>query len=256
MERRGNICDVPKVQMDNIREQSAKKPSLSCGRLTWDVGLSIAALLCFIILIDLCLSYRRSQSEWTVTAQLLSKSPNGHAASDAPYGLKDYVYETIGVRKPVTTLFLVGPRITDADLSLLDSLPHLTLLSIEDSPITDNGVKIMTHLQSLRDLTFSGCSSITDQSFPYIAEVKPLRSLSIWYGGKRLSGRNVDCLAVLPNLVKLDLLGCEGVTDDAVEPIISLHQLLEIELRLTSISSNGVSRLRETLPNATIEADD
>src|SRR3954454_25115856 len=55
--------------------------------------------------------------------------------------------------KPVRSVYLPGPKVTDADLKLLAALPQLQVLKLDAAKnVTDEGVKELAGLKQLTDL--------------------------------------------------------------------------------------------------------
>lgn len=224
----------------------------------WGV-VACGAVAAFVFLMMLYRAYRQGCIEHQVVAELLSKSPRGAArvASPPPFpAWRDWLYEHLGIPKPVIDLDLTGPEITDKDLTRLKALRHLEILSIDSCPITDEGVREIVQLRTLRYLSISGPVNITDASFNYLGKIRSLEALSIAGFPPKITGRNIEKLSDLPNLAVLNLVCCLEISDQAVEGLTRLKQLRNLDIRGTPISEQGVRRLRRALPNTIILADE
>ena len=92
-------------------------------RLQWTVGWTAAGALCTIVVL-LSSAYRQGRIEQDIVANLLSKSPDGAADVDIQPAWYGRVYQTLGIRRPVTSLFLDGDQLKDDDFEKLDTLRH------------------------------------------------------------------------------------------------------------------------------------
>ncbi len=240
--------------MNNVCLQTTKRQWLPKRRLLWAIGGIATGALC-ILLVLLYLAYRQGRIEQEVVADLLSKSPGGSAHVDILPTWRNRLYELLGIPKPVTDLFLKGNQITDDNLAKLEYLQHLTLLSLDQCSITDKGIKEIGKLPGLEHLTLFYCNNITDASLNNLATMRSLTTLNISTDSNQVSGCNVYCLSALPNLGTLQLVGCLGISDDAVEPLASLNHLDHLDIRGTSISEEGANRLERALPNTMVLTD-
>ena len=240
--------------MNDVRLQSKRRGWLSKRRLLWGVSGMAAGGMC-ILLTLLYLAYRQGRIEQEVVAHLLSKSPGGSAHVDPLPTWRNRLYDLLGIPKPVTDLDLKGNQINDDDLARLVSLRNLQLLGIDQCPITDDGVKEVAKVGTLRHLSLFGCDGITGTSLTYLGTMKSLETLDITTFRVKITGRNIQNLSALPNLGTLNLVDCLEISDRAVEPLASLDHLDTLDIRGTSISEEGANRLRRALPNTIVLTD-
>jgi len=240
--------------MNDVRLQPKTRRWLTMRRLLWGVGGIAAGGLC-ILLILLYFAYRQGRIEQEVVADLLSKSPGGSAQVDDRPGWRTRLYETLGIPRPVTALFLAGKQINDHDLTKLESLSELRLLSLDQCSITDEGVREIVRVPTLESLSLLGCDDITDRSLSYLGTLESLTTLNICTFRAQISSRNIHCLSALPSLEILDVGSCPGISDDAVEPLASLSHLVNLDIRGTSISEEAAKRLGRALPNTIVLTD-
>jgi hypothetical protein len=240
--------------VNDVRLQPKRRRWVSKRRLLWGVGGLAAGGLC-ILLTLLYLAYRQGRVEQEVVAHLLSKSPEGSAHVDPLPTWRNRLYDLLGIPKPVTSLFLKGNQINDGALARLESLGHLDLLSIDQCPITDDGVREIAKVRTLTHLNLFGCDGITDTSFTYLGTMRSLEMLDIAAFAPKITGRNIQSLSALPNLGTLNLVDCSEISDDAVQPLTSLTHLDTLDIRGTSISEEGAKRVRLALPNTIVLTD-
>lgn len=69
-----------------------------------------------------------------------------------------------------------------------------------------------------------------------------------------ITDEGVQHLSKLNALESLDLEACKGVTDAAVPALMKLKSLRELDISRTSITADGVARLKAALPNTRIDA--
>jgi len=224
-------------------------------RLLWSVGRVAAGGLC-IFLTLLYLACRQARIEQEVVADLLSKSAGGRASVDSLPTWRNRLYDLLGIPRPVRYLNLRGKQITDDDLARLKSLHRLELLSLDECSITDNGVREIAKVPTLRSLSLVACHGITDTSFIYIGRMRSLQYLDICWFLPKITGRNIEHLSALPNLATLHLVDCPAMSDDAVEALASLKQLDTLDIRGTAISEDGRRRLEIALPNTIVLSSD
>jgi len=217
------------------------------------VGGVLAVALCMVLVLLLSFAYWRAAIEEQVVAHFSSKAPATIIEVDERPCWLNRVYEILRIRKPVTGLHLKGSQISDRDLTKLKSLRNLECLSVDQCPISDQGVKEIAGLQTLTSLDFFYCQNITDRSLRYLGTMKSLDGLVIT--GGRITGHNLQCLDGLMNLEVLDLFSCDGISDDAVESLASLTHLVELDIRGTSISEKGARRICRALPDTTVFTD-
>lgn len=197
----------------------------------------------------------QGRSDQEVVAYLLSKNPGGSAHVDTLDTWQNRLSDLLGIPKPVTDLSLKGHQVNDDDLARLELLGHLESLDLDGCPITDDGVREIAKVRTLLYLGLFGCHEITDMSFTYLGTMKSLEMLNIAGFPPKITARNIQSLSALPNLGTLHLDCCQEISDEAVEPLASLTQLDTLDIRGTSISEEGASRLERALPNTMVFTD-
>jgi len=133
---------------------------------------------------------------------------------------------------PANEVDLRGAGITDADLTTLKSLPHLELLSLDNTRITDAGLAHLAGLDRLLSLTLSG-TQVTDAGLAHLKHLGRLELLDL--GGTQVTAEGLDALqAALPRAtVVVSSLRISGTvkklhgtiqvdTDSPTRPVISV----------------------------------
>ena len=83
-----------------------------------------------------------------------------------------------------------------------------------------------------------------------MASLKELRELNL--NGAQVSARGLEKLAGLANLDKLHLYGAKPVRDGAIAVLSSLPRLRWVDLKDTSVTAEGVEKLRAAKPQCVI----
>ena len=137
----------------------------------------------------------------------------------------------------------------DAEASAhLTRLTSLTDIDVRGLDVTAEFIANVAQLPNLENLDLSE-TSIADRELRGIAPLKRLRYLHI--EGTHVKGQ---AFADLPNLKNLRSLFAEDsdMDDAAIPHLLGLTRLRNLELKGTSITANGLERLRGGLPNCTI----
>lgn len=118
----------------------------------------------------------------------------------------------------LTHLRISSGDLQDEDLRPLESLPHLEFLDLSDNEeLTDSCLRYLQRSTHLKDLRLND-TAISDKGMPVIAQ--------------------------FTGLTNLELQRC-AITDAAVEHLAALPELIEVFLRGTQISENGLAQLKE-----------
>ncbi len=131
-----------------------------------------------------------------------------------------------------------------------------TLASLEDlnlyrNPrLTDATAASVARLRSLRTLDLTG-AALTDAGLRQLASLHRLKRLSIFE--THVTDAGVAYLCVLP-LEDLNLGDNRGVSDACVSRLSQMISLTQLDLTSTSITVEGLKRLRMALPQCRIEA--
>lgn len=116
-------------------------------------------------------------------------------------------------------------KMDKATLERLGRLPRIGTLILQDSPITDEGLKLLAALTQLQYLSLAN-TQITDAGLQYLK------------GMTQLEWLNLDSTQV---------------SDTGLEQIKDLPRLKRLVLTHTGVTDEGVKRLREALPDRQIQ---
>jgi len=126
--------------------------------------------------------------------------------------------------RSVENLDLSDDYIDDEGLSAIGGLPHLRVLSLAGTEVTNAGLRHLSSLGQLQEL-WLGFTSIGDEGVGHLAGLRELRSL--------------------------DLYGVE-ITDAAIPVLKQLAELQYLNLHNTSVTEDGIDELRKALPNCRV----
>jgi WD40 repeat protein/Leucine-rich repeat (LRR) protein len=142
---------------------------------------------------------------------------------------------------PVSDLRLSSAGITDDGLEDLKRAIGLTLLSLEDSRITDAGLPRLIDLRVLQSLSVAG-TQVTDAGLASIAKMAKVRALNLSRTGITDAG-----LPLLSGLEKLEYLSLSGtqVTDAGLALISRMPAIQVLDVSHTAISDQGLIPLQD-----------
>lgn len=126
--------------------------------------------------------------------------------------------------KSVIGVQLPALKTTDAQMELLRGLDQLQVLDVENSEVSDKGLRHLAELTELRSLDLHG-TQITDEGLTHLSKLK--------------------------NLQVLNLAGTQ-VSDDGVEYLKNLSHLESLTLLDTNVTNHGIDDLRNSLPKLDI----
>lgn len=155
-------------------------------------------------------------------------------------------------------LMLVGSGVTDKDVATLRN-PMLEVLDLSDNKITGACFKQMNCRRSLRNVVLQG---LTATQFDFSGLKDYVKLSGIGLGGTKISAKTLDELALIPNLVSLNLKGCpidadayrcfknfpklsnlalaETQTQDRdLECLKGMSQLVRVDLRASKVTREG-----------------
>ncbi len=76
--------------------------------------------------------------------------------------------------------FRLYDHVEDAHLTIMvKDVKSVGMLDLDETYITNEGIKELTKLESIRELRLKGCSEITDEAMPYICAIKGLELLHL-----------------------------------------------------------------------------
>lgn len=154
--------------------------------------------------------------------------------------------------------------LSDVDLVQLKKFEHLNHLDfyagwgVEEAKLTDIGLKNISELNlpNLEWLMLGYCNKITDDGMKYVARIQTLKHLSL-AACPQITDAGLANLASSGSIDTLDLRGCAGISDKGLSHLIQMPKLKEVWLGgCANITAAGVDLLRRALPNKKIEKDD
>ncbi len=123
------------------------------------------------------------------------------------------------------------------ELSRIRRLKHLTLVTDEVTSL-----KPLTECRNLKSIKLVQSSSVDDSSLQVLAQIATLESIDL--SGTGITDEGLVELAKLPNLVELNLKGCDNVTGEAFSEFANPHPLKELNLRdATKLNDAGLAEL-------------
>jgi Leucine-rich repeat (LRR) protein len=154
--------------------------------------------------------------------------------------------------KALQSVNLVDTPIGDAELEHLGAMTNLTgVLDLDRTRVGDAGLAHLRGLSGLKGLGLSG-TRVTDAGLTRLRVLRNLQGVNL--DGTRVSDAGLADLKALPNLSTVVLSGTRitdaGLSDLARPPLWNLTRLDN-----TRISAAGFAKLRNALPNASIEGE-
>jgi hypothetical protein len=190
----------------------------------------------------------------------------GTAAGDA-------TLEALGGTRTLHDLYIPRTRITDHGLAHLASLPVLAELDLSQTAVGDPGLKQLASCPALSILALEQ-TEVSDAGLEHLARLPALERLNLI--GTRVTGAGLAHLTRAPRLDRLHLdqtrVGDDGlehvaaiksltmislvgtrVTDAGLAKLATARYLSQIDLGGSTITAEGVLRLRQALPNCTVD---
>ncbi len=132
----------------------------------------------------------------------------------------------------------------ERDLSFLRLLrpDDLDTLRLPCGAVPPGELQHLVHLSELRALAIAGMS-IDDDQVVYLEPLSGLEGLSLAHTALTDAGVS-GVVRAAPGLTRLDLSGCDAVTDAAVGELTRLAALESLDLRGTAVTDAGLSGLR------------
>jgi Leucine-rich repeat (LRR) protein len=160
---------------------------------------------------------------------------------------------------------LCGSGITDAQLGAIATLRAIEKLDLEGNPITDDGMRHLAHMHSMRVLDLSH-TSISDAALAYLSAMRHLEQLTLEgddIGGEslrylagvgslrdlnlshtKISAAGLAQLGSMRQLEHLYLMG-DDVDDASLSHLLGLSSLRWLYLDETGVTDKGLAPLHE-----------
>lgn len=143
---------------------------------------------------------------------------------------------------PAVSLLLIDDTdITNAGMRSIGKMTQLICLSLLQTPISDVGLTELRHLKSLRRLRLDFVR-LTDLSLCNLSEMKDLSYLNLSHCG--VSDEGLRCLKPLKALQILHLNDNKAVTDKGIQYLVGLTGLLDLDLSGTAVTSGCLKSLK------------
>jgi hypothetical protein len=146
--------------------------------------------------------------------------------------------------------FALGPAVSDVGLATLNSCPNLQRLKLHlNNRITGDG---LARLERLKYLELDH-KTRSDDAPPIRLRLPAKLDDLVVHGGAGLTDEDLDAVAALSELRRLDLFWCEKVSDGGLDHLKALSQLKELGIHWCARTTDAkVAELRTSLPNCKI----
>ena len=175
--------------------------------------------------------------------------------------------------RQVQELDLSGSSISDRGLALVSLAPDLKKLSLNDTDITDQSLKVLAqqNMQKLEDLNIHS-SRVSDQGIAYLKEmplkvldisdtatsadciqqIKAIKNLQVLYADySGIGNESIKFIKDMSALRSLSLKGCP-LTDDCIKDLSGCRNLMLLNLEDTKLSPHKIRWLKRQLPRCLI----
>jgi len=143
---------------------------------------------------------------------------------------------------PMDNVYFLGPQLDDDKLAILDGVPELRVLTLTNTRVTDQG---LARLARFRNLNCLYLGNIDHTKIVGAEAAKRIAAPAL------LGGRGLAALKDLPNLQVVQLYGAK-TKDEDLKGIEPLKSLMLLDLMGTSVTDDGVARLKKALPGCKI----
>jgi len=236
--------------------------------------LSLRAMFVLVALAGVACCYAErivSQQRRTnaVVKKLIDRGARVDTVGDAPLW---WIGDSGFFLKPVEVHFMSGDA-ADADLKLIQELTGVEVLRVFGPEITDDGLQYVATMPSLVRLAVQS-DSVTDRGIVRLASLRSVSSLLVW--SSKVSGSTIGVLGncremhtlslpttatddravceivkVWPSLHILDLTAT-AITDKSLECAERLSDLVQLDVRDTEVTDDGVAQFARRRPEVII----
>jgi hypothetical protein len=206
-----------------------RKPTRHRGLRVMRIGLAVL-LVTGLSLPRIINSYKKRQTVVEI------KSLNGAARSK--YGFGQALRLEFGSLDNVQFL---GPQLSDDKLKVLKRVPHLRILTLTNTQVTDEG------LAELKEFADLNCLYIANIDLTKLVGPAAAHRNSL----PRITGKGLASLKDLPNLQVVQLIGT-STTDQDLRHLSALTKLVFVDLKDTKVTNAGVAELSKALPNCRV----
>jgi len=151
------------------------------------------------------------------------------------------IAETKGVVTGITVK--AGAKLTDEDVRQIGKLAQLKMLSL-DNCLNDERLALLVGLTNLEYLQ-TNLMQASDDGLKPLAQLKSLRNLKLFHPGKGFSGTGLAHLKELPKLEQLTVAGSFAFNDDGMAAVATLTKLQEFRMWHAGPTQEGIKKLKD-----------
>ncbi len=151
------------------------------------------------------------------------------------------------------SVVFLGANFTDEYLAQLSELKKLTKITVQNSEITVETLKMFATYPELLSLDLRRNLKLDNDSMETIQTFPKLEKLFVYYNSLTNSGMNK--ISKAQTLKVVDARGCNGVTDNAIKYLVRLPKLEELYFRF-EVSDAGVEHIKNSPTLKFIELQD
>lgn len=151
------------------------------------------------------------------------------------------IEETKGIVTSITVAD--GAKLTDEDFRLILRFTKIKMLSLSNC-LNDERVALLQKLAELEYLQ-TNLAQVTDEGIKPLALLKSLRNIKFFHPGKEFTGSGLAHLASLPQLQSLTVAGSFAFNDDGMAGVAKIAGLKEFRTWHAGSTDEGVRKLRE-----------
>lgn len=149
------------------------------------------------------------------------------------------------------TLILDAGVVDDQGVAAIARLPSLMHLRLRESPLTDEGLRLLGECRSIRILNLPKCAA-TAEGIRALSALPKLRNLRV--GGPHFGADAAEAIASLLTLRQVHLIGIP-IDDAGLRQIASLPKLQSLYVDDGNVSQAGWDWLLETSPGLHIHVN-
>jgi hypothetical protein len=136
-----------------------------------------------------------------------------------------------------------GKKLSDADFEQIGRLTHLKSLDLNQC-LTDERLAKLTALGELEYLQ-TNVALVTDDGLKPLAHLKSLRNLKFFHPGPSFSGAGLAHLTELPHLQSVTVAGSLAFNDEGMAAVATLSRLQEFRTWHAGQTQEGVKKLEK-----------
>jgi hypothetical protein len=136
-----------------------------------------------------------------------------------------------------------GSKLTDADFAQIGRLVHLKSLDVNNG-LNNDRLAMLANLAELENIQ-TNVAQVTDDGIKPLAKLKSLRNLKFFHPGPMFSGAGLAHLAELPHLERLTVAGSFAFNDEGMAAVAKLTKLIEFRSWHVGWTQEGVKKLKD-----------